>query len=530
MYLRKVFPTSFLLLIFILQISCARDEDLSSLILQENIIEEEINSSEPSNTENGEDSRDEENQEDNNNEVVDDPVSSTLKAFPSAFGAGSYASGGRGGRVINVTTIEDTGSEGSLRWAFGQQGPRIIIFKVGGNFNLTRGRLKLGPLNNNLTVAGQTAPGDGVTISGDYLQMSEVDNVILRYIRFRGIENGSFQKDLITGIDCTNIILDHCSGSWGRDEIWSFTSSRTVSGRITTDNITIQRSLMAEMDPEHSTGSLFGTVSNELRENSGDFSWNNNYAYNISHRFPNVLGEGHFEIKNNVIYNWAYRLTSAYYGAEVNQQNNYYKMGPRTIAHGLGEENDILGTLNRVGNTGIPPMIYAKGNLVMPDIITDPETDNLIMWRWFQNSNGRSRNNVVPKDLVISSEPENLGSSFPLISASDAYFSVLEDVGANKSLNEDGSYIINQDELDLSYINACVNDLGTSSYRSVGEWILPKLDNPGNSNGYVDSDNDGMPDLWEIAKGLNPNSDDSSGDIDGDGYTNIEDFINLVDF
>tara|TARA_R110000868_G_scaffold293806_1_gene554281 strand:- start:10252 stop:11787 length:1536 start_codon:yes stop_codon:yes gene_type:complete len=500
----------FLNLISLTLFSCSSEQDIASLVL------EEIDN--PSLDEIG---------------VVPklDPVSTSLKAFPSAYGAGAYTSGGRGGKILNVTTTEDTGREGSLRWAIGQTGPRIIVFKVGGEFLLTLGRLKMGPLNDNLTVAGQTAPGDGVTISGDYLQMSNVNNVIFRFIRFRGIKNGTYQNDIITGIDCTNIIMDHCSGSWGKDEIWSFTSSRTVLGKITTGNVTIQRSIMAEMDPEHSTGSLFGTISEEYKENSGDFSFNNNYIYNISHRFPNTLGTGKFEIKNNVIYNWSYRLTSAYYGAEVNQQNNYYKIGPKTIANSISnEDGDIIGTLNRVGNEGTPPKIYAKGNLVMPGVITDPDIDNLVMWRYFTNSAGKSRNVTVPNSLKSETEPKMNGEEFPLLSAIDAYNNVLSDVGANKSLNATGTYIINSDEMDEIYLDAAINDKGTSSYRNSNEWVLPPLNNVNNSKPYKDTDMDGMPDTWEIAVGLNPELDDSAGDLDNDGYTNIEEFINLVDF
>lgn len=515
------YPNSYfmflLLFIAIIFSSCNKDEDLFVEAVQDSIDEEIVDQSNPIN-----DTPDV-------NPVNDSTVSTDLKAFPTAYGAGSHTTGGRGGKVLYVTTTEDTGAEGSLRWAISQQGPRIVVFKVGGVFELTRGRLKLGPLNNDLTIAGQTAPGDGVTISGDYLQMSNVDNVIMRYIRFRGVQNGAYQADIITGIDCTNIIIDHCSANWGRDEIWSFTSSRTIIGQVTTGNITIQRSILAEMDPDHSTASLYGTISEEYKSNSGDFSWNQNYAYNISHRFPNTLGTGKFEIKNNVVYNWAYRLTSAYYGAEVNQQNNYYKMGPRTLRNANGNEGgDLYGVFNRVGNSGTEPTIYAKGNIV-PGVIDDVNADNFEMWRWFMNTDGKSRQSVVPRTMEKSTEPQPLGSSLPMLAAAEAYNSVLSDVGANKSLNEDGSYRINLDKLDSEYISAAWNNSGSSAYRSVSEWVLPSYDNPNNTKHYLDSDNDGMPDTWEVAMGLNPNVDDSSGDLDNDGYTNIEEFINLVD-
>ena len=463
------------------------------------------------------------------NDIDDNPYSSELKAFPTAYGAGSYATGGRGGRVINVTTTQDTGSEGSLRWALTQRGPRIVVFKVGGLFELTRGRINLTELHNDLTVAGQTAPGDGVTIAGDYLSMRNVNNIIIRFVRFRGLQNASYKADVITATDCMNIIMDHCSGNWGFDEVWSFTSARNTPGRVTIGNITIQRSLMAEMDPEHSTASLFGTVGGEYQENAGDFSFNNNYVYNISHRFPNALGNGRFEIKNNVIYNWKWRLTYTSYGAQVNQQNNYYQVGPQTL-RAAGSESGVMGYLNRVRTDGTPVSIYAGGNLVMPNVITNPAADNSVMWRWFLDGNGKSRNDVVDAELITSVEPSPLGSALPLLSARNAYQSVLNDVGANRSLNANGTYRGNQDSLDEGYIQAALNDSGPSQYRSPEEWTLPAYNDSRNNEPYLDSDNDGMPNVWENAQGLNPNVDDSSGDIDGDGYTNIEEFINSVDY
>jgi hypothetical protein len=271
-----------------------------------------------------------------------------------------------------------------------------------------------------------------------------------------------------------------------------------------------------------------GTVGGDYQENSGDFSFNNNYVYNISHRFPNALGNGRFEIKNNVIYNWRWRLTYTSFGAEVNQQNNYYKTGPKTLQVSV-DEGGVLGLLNRVRTNGTPVSIFAQGNLVMPNTITDPNADNLIMWRWFLDEDGKSRNDVVDEELQLTVEPSALGSPLPLLSAQEAYTSVLNDVGANKSLNADGTFTNNLDQLDQGYINAALQDTAPVDYPTPAEWVLPPYNNPNNTNPYLDTDEDGMPDTWEVANGLDPNVDDSAGDIDGDGYTNIENFINLVD-
>lgn len=140
-------------------------------------------------------------------------------AFPGAEGFGRYTTGGRGGKIIIVDNLRDDNKPGCLRWAVNQKGARTVVFRVSGNIELGS-PLKI--TSNNLTIAGHSAPGDGICVSGDYLQLQDgLDNVIIRYMRFRNAR-GTGEYDAAWGRNCSNIIIDHCSFSWGNDEVASF--------------------------------------------------------------------------------------------------------------------------------------------------------------------------------------------------------------------------------------------------------------------------------------------------------------------
>ena len=237
------------------------------------------------------------------------PQYDELKAFPTAYGAGAYASGGRGGQVIHVTNLNDSGP-GSFRAAVTASGPRIVVFDVSGTIeNLST----LAITNGDLTIAGQTAPAGGITITGYRTQFSGCNNLIVRFLRFRPVFRTT-ERDAVSVGSCTNYIFDHISVSWGTDEI--------ISMETDVNNATFQRMLIAE---GNKTASLLGNSDDPAR--SENFSMHDCLFYNISHRFPNVNSNGRVDVINNVVYNWRLRLVNALGGISLNHLNNYYMRG-----------------------------------------------------------------------------------------------------------------------------------------------------------------------------------------------------------
>ncbi|HOZ22051.1 MAG TPA: pectate lyase, partial [bacterium] len=239
-------------------------------------------------------------------------------AFPGAEGAGRYTSGGRGGIVCEVTTLEDSGP-GSLREAVAQKGKRTVVFRVSGTIRL-KSELKIG--NRDLTIAGQSAPGDGICIA-DRAVVVNADNIILRYLRFRLGDSLRTEEDALWGRYRNDIIIDHCSASWSVDECMSFYSSR---------NMTIQWCLIAESlylsthsKGAHGYGGIWGGT---------NVSFHHNLFAHHSSRTPRFDGSNalciNVDYRNNVVYNWGFN--SAYGGERgtINMVANYYKYGPAT--------------------------------------------------------------------------------------------------------------------------------------------------------------------------------------------------------
>jgi len=271
----------------------------------------------------------------NDDVVLDEVVSTSLKAFPLAEGAGALVSGGRGGKVIHVTTLEDGDQEGTFRWALSQTYPRIVVFDVSGTIVLND-YLFINGENNNLTVAGQTAPFGGITVQGPTVGFWKMNNVILRYIRFVNttyFDKGQKKGAAFTGSGCNNMIVDHCSFRYtvGTSCVAFQDDNDQTDGQ---GNITIQNSIIGDS----STGMLIGAVAtNDARSVlAGKNSVLNNLFINISHRFPNVSGNGDAEIINNVVYNYLHRLVNVFNESKVNIIGNYYKGGATSYAEYAG--------------------------------------------------------------------------------------------------------------------------------------------------------------------------------------------------
>ncbi len=416
-----------------------------------------------------------------------------LLAFPGAEGFGACTPGGRGGKVIPVTTLEDyrPGVDepipGSFRAALDAEGPRIIVFRVAGNIDLKAQVFIRQPY---LTVAGQTAPGGGICIRNDRVWVATHD-VIIRHLRFRsGDANRNAWGNLYLGGSAENVIVDHCSISWA-----IFINSVVYAD---TKNITIQWCIISEglsksFHPkgEHSKGTILAC--------SGGFSHHHNlYAHN-SARNPRV-NLANLDFRNNVVYNWGYRCGYTREGPTyINYINNYFKAGPST-RRGIRRE-----TIFDPGDD--MARLYLSGNVLEGDPART--ADNRL---FVSHQKGWDREEFLNRVLV--DEP------FPAVptrtdSAQEAFERVLAEAGAT---------LPKRDAVDQRVVEEARTGTGRI------------IDTPGEVGGYpvlgpadppLDTDMDGMSDEWERQFGLDPcDPSDGNADADGDGYTNIEEFLN----
>lgn len=429
-------------------------------------------------------------------------------AFPGAEGFGKYATGGRGGTVIKVTNLNDSG-EGSLRWAITQNYPRIIVFEVSGTIYL-KSRLKIS--NGNVTVAGQTAPGHGITLA-HYNFYVEAENVIIRYIRSRLSAEANQQDDAFNCIGCTNVIVDHCSFSWSVDEVASIYHNT----RLTLQNCIVAESFYNSIHEKglHGYGGIWGGDSTSFHHNLIMHNTSRNPRLHGARWYTNW--EEHVDFRNNVIYNWQ---GNSIYGGEpseldgspvfVNIVNNYYKYGPAT-------------------------------NNSIRDRILDPDQDATYGYgKYYINGNyvygyeTVTANNWLGVDDVSESVKALIKSDTAFAydittiqTAEEAYAFVLENVGAN---------IPYRDTIDSRMVWEVANDTalcGGSFGANTG--IVDNLEDVG---GYpdlfsnwapTDTDNDGIPDVWETANGLNPNdASDNDSILSGKTYPAIEEYINNI--
>ena len=429
-------------------------------------------------------------------------------AFPGAEGYGRFAIGGRGGKVIEVTNLNDSGP-GSLREAVMAEGPRTIVFRVGGTIHL---QSKLVIKNPYCTVAGQTAPGEGIATRGYTFAPFGTHDVILRYVRIRiGDESGVTMDGCGLG-SCDNCIVDHCSIAWSIDEAFSSRGAH---------NITLQRSIITEplnmSIHSHYVGTGKGhSFAGSISGNIGSF--HHNLLVNCAGRNWSLAGglehgghkfDGYLDIRNNIVFNWAHRTNDG--GARrVNLVANYYIPGPASrVFH-------LLLAIEELKLKDDYQQYFVADNVMEGH--PEYDADN---WK-----NGGVK---FDPDLV---DKMKLDKPFcePFVttqSAKDAYESVIADVGANWP---------KIDSIDARAIHDTVNRTTTfkgsktgipgiiDSQKDVGEY--PDLKG---GDAPPDSDHDGMPDEWETSHGLNPaDPADGSKDSAGDGYTNLERYLNSI--
>lgn len=410
-------------------------------------------------------------------------------AFPAAEGFGRYASGGRGGAVYTVTNLQDSG-EGSLRKGIIKQGPRTIVFAVSGTIFLES------PLDINrgdLTIAGQTAPGDGITIAG-YPVSIKADNVILRYMRFRMGDINNLQGDALGGRGVSRVILDHCSMSWATDEVASFYGNRdfTMQWCIISEAL----NLSVHEKGEHGYGGIWGGAKASFHHNLIANNNSRNPRFSGSSTTPNGPDE-FVDFRNNVIYNWK---GNSIYGGEkgnYNVVNNYFKAGPATPK---GRRDRILNPSEPYGS------FFVQGNHVegFPAISRD---------NWQGGVQGGDPK-ATQRPAMIS-----IDGNVRTQTAQEAYASVLETAGASLSRDAVDRRIVEQVRRGTASQGLGIID----SQEQVGGW--PELKT---GKAPTDSDGDGMPDAWEKPRGLNPLRDDSAHYCLDRGYTNIEVYINSL--
>jgi|GEM_PF-302598 len=415
-----------------------------------------------------------------------------VPAFPGAEGYGKYTVGGRGGEVYVVTNLNDRGP-GSLREAVEATGPRTVVFAVSGNIMLTEA---LNINNPYITIAGQTAPGDGITVAGAPVYIN-TDNVIIRYMRFRMGDYNRIEGDTIGGRGVSNVILDHISASWSVDECLSFYEC---------NNVTVQWSFITEslrgsvhVKGNHGYGGIWGGAS----------SFHHNLLAHHSSRNPRFApgsSDGPAtDMRNNVIYNWGFNSAYGGEGANVNMVANYFKAGPAT---GEGRLKYKIVEASHDGKW------YVEDNFVYgyPDISAD---------NWAGGVQPRS--GKVPD---MRSETEFPVPPVATHSALEAYELVLAHAGATLPVRDEiDKRIVEEVRTGTATYGGAVTGPGTGiidSQEDVGG--LPFLRS---FSAPLDSDSDGIPDWWAIKHGCSPEGGiDHSGDIDGDGYTNLEEYLN----
>lgn len=439
-------------------------------------------------------------------------------AFPTAEGYGKYSKGGRGGTVYQVTNLNDSG-EGSLRAAIEASGPRTVVFRVSGTIQLESAlRIK----NPYITIAGQTAPGDGICIKKNPIVIG-TDHVIIRYLRVRlGNESGD-DADAVSSRYNKHLILDHISASWSVDETMSIYHN---------DSITVQWCIISESmyDSNHIKGAHgFGGI---WGSNYGTYH-HNLMAHHGSRNPRMASGSGYTDYRNNVIYNWGY---NSCYGGENQQKGNdkfnfskfnivanYYKPGPAT------KPGEIS---HRIANPSMRDTISDFGKWYVADnVMVGNETVTANNWNGgVQPSGGEANLQFVKMEKPWEAMPINQQT------AEEAFISVLANAGAvlpkrdpvdsrivkeakdGYATYEGASYKKNKEVVDTSKITGIID-----TQNDVGGW--PELKS---SPAPIDTDLDGMPDDWENKNGLDSKNATDRNQIGENGYTMLEIYLNEI--
>ncbi|HEC43399.1 MAG TPA: pectate lyase [Bacteroides sp.] len=416
-------------------------------------------------------------------------------AFPGAEGYGRHTPGGRGGDVYIVTNLKDSG-EGSLRYGIeNADGPRTIVFEVSGTILLKDHLIISKPF---LTIAGQTAPGDGIAIRDYGLKIKDTHDVIMRYVRIRlGDQNKPSPAgfDAIETNDVSNIIFDHISASWGID------GTHDLRG----EKFTLQWSIYGEAlhNSLHEKGphAMLGS----MRDLTDNITLHHNLMHSSRHRHPSLGGgsktDGNsiVDFRNNVLFNWSGPTNLG--ECNMNLINNYYKPGEDT-----NPEEKPMAVKAHIGEKSKG---FSSGNVFSWNEEWTADNFSAIEYvlGWGSYDSTTREAFVLPAEVVDGDDKPQTHS------AEEAFDLVLKQAGAS----------LHRDAADARVVAGVIAGTGRliDSQEEVGGWPeLKSLPAP------TDKDRDGMPDAWEKANKLDPsNPEDRNGDKDKDGYTNLEEYL-----
>ena len=447
-------------------------------------------------------------------EETPEQVQEEAFAFPGAEGFGKNATGGRGGKVIYVTNLNDSG-EGSLRAAIEATGARYILFKVSGTITL-KSNLKI--QNGNVTIAGQTAPGDGICIR-DYPVTVDADNIIIRYVRFRMGDTAKQEADALGGRFHKNIMIDHCSMSWSTDECVSFYANENTSVQWCFITESLRNSVHGK--GAHGYGGIWG---------GKKASFHHNLLAHHDSRNPRLGEEAGkafaltdlVDLRNNVIYNWG---GNSCYGGEamnVNIVNCYYKPGPVTT------KTSRIISIDKNKNSGtevydIWGKFYIDGNYIEGSTAATNDNWTYGVFNQFHGSYGTVSEG--DKTAMKLNTPHNINNNVTTHTALIAYEKVLDYGGAS----------LKRDAVDLRIVSEVKNKSYTyegsngstkgiiDTQADVGGWpVLNSTEAP------MDTSGDGMPDAWKKEKKLDPTKKQTNGKDLSSGYDNVEVYINSL--
>lgn len=549
----------YLILSLLITTSCGKDSDL----FYETILEQADPDVQTEENSGEEDDDPSESTEDPSEPVEeeDKPTNSgPLKAFPTAFGGGSNATGGRGKILYIVDTLDDTVSAtfhpaeggndayytGGLQDALIRHDVGYVVFNVSGNIDIGVGGTINWPEGNGQgiyvrgkTVFGQSAPRGGITLTGGTFRIGgfnpDQGNIIIRYLRSRPIFNRdgvlSTEDDRktwafhFTGVN--DLMLDHVSGSFAPDKI---AGSAVRQEHVTAPNCpctnkrqTFQYGLFADGN----TG-LYTEVNPDRPNNPEELVDNISYLNNVlisCSRAPNMAFDGYGEVINNVIHDGQFKSSRVYHDIRLNHTGNYYQRtnGVYSWIGGL-ESNDVpqVFTRRNVYNGSIKINGYDSGAI---NLNGNDSEDNTVLW-----IDNPDRNRIADALYIADSQfPSTVPNPWTETTAQDAFDRLVNNgnIGAYKYLDDNGEVQVYRDSFDAKMLNI-LRDNKDYTPKLASNWVLPSLPSNTRPSNY-DTDNDGMSDAWEMQQFGNLDQ-SYRGDFDGDGYENIEEYMNQVDF